>query len=117
MQRLLQSLLVLFLLPTPALAETTEVIVLVEAEAKPDNIASVLMGFKNSQGQCPQWEGCLDFQLTVSDNNPNLVILVERWTSAALHRKEVQSIMGQDSFAEFRALLVKDLNFHYLNLQ
>ncbi len=93
------------------------VIVIVEAEALPGQAGAVITAFKGRQQRCSECPGCHRFEVTRSDQDKNKVIVIEHWQSIDDHRKEVQSLMRQDSFVQFRQLLVKDLRFQYLTVQ
>jgi quinol monooxygenase YgiN len=90
--------------------------VLVEAKAIDGNRAPIVEAFKHSQARSASWEGCVQFEVTVSADDPNLVIVAEIWESRAHHAEEVARITGSPLFQRFRKLLSADLRFTYLDI-
>ena len=93
-----------------------DVIVLVDAHARPGAVDAVVAGFRRSQARCPIWQGCRRFEITISDSAPSHVVVIEQWDSIDAHKEQVGRVFAQASFREFRALLERDLAFRYLRL-
>jgi quinol monooxygenase YgiN len=94
-----------------------QVLVLVEAYAKPGMREAVIAGFKRSQGASSQWPGCRQFDITVAPERDDLVIVIERWDSAAQHGQLFRQIVAGEGFKRFRELLTAELSPRYLELQ
>lgn len=93
------------------------VLVVVEAHVKAGMRDAVIAGFKRSQAASPEWPGCRQFDITVAKDRDDLVIVVERWDSAAQHGALFRQIVSSEGFKRFRELLSSDLAPRYLELQ
>jgi len=91
-------------------------LVLVEVKAAAGNRAQVVEAFKHSQARSASWEGCRQFEVTTSADDPSLVIVAEIWDSRAQHVEEIARITSSPLFQRFRRLLAADLRFTYLDI-
>jgi quinol monooxygenase YgiN len=89
---------------------------LVEAKATAGNREHVVEAFKHSQARSAEWEGCRQFEVTLSADDSNLVVVAEIWDSRARHTEEIARITSSPSFERFRGLLAADLRFTYLEI-
>jgi quinol monooxygenase YgiN len=93
------------------------VLVVVKAHAKPGMRDALIAGFKRSQAASPAWPGCRQFDITIAPERDDLVIVIERWDSAAQHGALFRQIVSDEGFKRFRELLSADLAPRYLELQ
>lgn len=90
------------------------VVVLVEARAKPGCLGAVVEAMRGSQAHSQDWPGCRQFVVTVAQDQPDVVVVVERWDSARAHKQAVTQVLATDGYAQFRQLLSQDLEWRYL---
>jgi len=102
---------------TVSAAASEGVLVLVDVQVKPGEVEQVVERFHRSQQRCATWDGCQRFEVTVSADDPNHVVVVEQWRSIEAHKAVISEIFQSDSFRDFRKLLLRDLEFRYLEVR
>jgi quinol monooxygenase YgiN len=89
--------------------------VIVDFEFKPGGAAPLIETMKERLPFARSYEGCEMVELYVDHDNPNHLVLVERWASRAHYDKYREWAMAQASTQEVLQSLVGEMKTLYLD--
>ena len=83
------------------------VLVLVRAVAKPGKGAAVVEMLAPFVGEDTGMEGCARIEMAVDAGDPDRILLLEEWTSAAAHKANLAALEAAGGLDDFLALLAE----------
>ncbi len=89
-------------------------IVVVAFHAKPGKRAELVAWLRENQPKLPAFEGFRSITLTVDEADPDRVVEIERWDSAANHRAMVETVAVAGGWDALEALAEGDAEVTYL---
>ena len=83
------------------------VLVLVRAVAKPGKGADVTAMLAPFVGDDTGMEGCSRIEMAVDATDPDRILILEEWTSAAAHKANLAALQAAGGLDDFLALLAE----------
>ena len=89
--------------------------VIVNLEFKPGGAASMIETMKERLPFTRSYDGCEDIQMYTDHDNPDHIVLVERWASRAHYDKYLEWAMAQASTQEAVQAAQREMTIQYLD--
>ena len=84
------------------------VLVLVRAVARPGTGAELIDMLAPFVGDDTGMEGCSRIEMTVDATDPDRILILEEWTSAAAHKANLAALQATGGLDDFLALLAEE---------
>jgi len=86
---------------------TTDLVIIASAKAKPGMVNELEQALAEAAIPTRLQPGCISFGLYRSQDDPNVVMGIERWTSSEAHGKHLQGAHVQTLMTKFNDILAE----------